>query len=212
MRPVKFSQATTGKILPSTEFNNLVKEASIGLGLQEIITFTLTSIKKQYANLLIKKENINCVEIANPMSESMQIFRERLLPEQLEFLAKNQHNSYPQDIFELGKVAFVVKDLKGKEIVKEENHLIVSLCHNEASYTQAKQRLDAILKAIDAKDIHYEAKDFVMCIPKRSAVVTFKLGNKTLQGHIGEIHPQVLANFGLTMPVVGFEICVDKYN
>lgn len=211
IRPTKFNLATTGKVLPETEFNNLVKEASIGLGLQEILTFTLTSIRKQYDNLKIDKKERNYVEIANPMSESIAIFRERLLPELLEFLSKNQHISYPQDVFELGKTLHI--EMKNKtEVVKEENHLCVTLCHNEASYTQAKQRLDAVLKAIGAKDIHYEAKEFVMYIPKRSALVTYKLGDKTCQGHIGEIHPQVLGNFGLTMPVASFEICIDKYD
>jgi len=211
IRPTKFPPATTGKILQSTEFNNLVKEACIGMGLQELLTFNLTSIRKQYDNLKIDKKERNFVELANPMTESIAIFRQRLLPELLEALSKNQHISYPQDVFELGKT-LRVELVNGKEVAVEKNHLCVALCHNEASYTQAKQRLDALLKSIDAKDIKYEAKDFVMCIPKRSALVTYKLGNKECKGHIGEIHPDVLISFGLNMPVASFEIDVDKYD
>ena len=89
--------------------------------------------------------------------------------------------------------------------------MCVTLCHNEASYTEAKQRLDAILKAIDAKDIKYEPVDLSYLISKRSALVTFKLGKNICTGYIGELHPDILLMFGLNMPVAYFEICVDKY-
>jgi len=208
IKPKKMEFYTTGGLLKTTEWNNLVREAALGLGLQELMTFTLTSSKKQYDNLFLQERND--VQIANPMSESIAIFRERILPELLEVLSKNQHISYPQNIFELGKVAFVVNE-SGKEKVKEENHLCVALCHNEVSYTEIKQKLDAILKAIGANDIKYEALDYSFMISKRSAKVTFKLADKTLQGFIGEVNPETLVTFGLNMPVACFEIYVDKY-
>jgi len=210
IKPKKIEFYTTGGLLKTTEWNNLIREASLGLGLQELLNFTLTSTKKQYDNLFISEENRNAVEIANPMSESIAIFRERVLPEILEVLSKNQHISYPQNVFELGKVAFVEKE-NGKEKVKEENHLCVALCYNEVSYTNIKQRLDALLNAIDAKDVAYEPFDLSYAINKRSAKVTFKLDNKTLIGTIGELSPETLLAFGLNMPVVYFEINVDKY-
>jgi len=205
---------TSGGLLPSTSWNNLVREASIGLGLQEVMTFTLTSARKQYEYLRIKEQN--CAEIANPMSENISIFRERIFPEHLDLLAKNQHISYPQDIFEVGKTVHIAsktsKSPKEKrEIAIEENKLCITLCHNNVSYTEIKQRLDAILKAIGATEIRYEPKDFSFMIPKRSALVTFKLGQKILQGVIGEIHPDVLISFGLNMPVACCEIGIDKY-
>ncbi|PIU22623.1 MAG: phenylalanine--tRNA ligase subunit beta [Candidatus Diapherotrites archaeon CG08_land_8_20_14_0_20_30_16] len=210
IKPAKFSSATTGKILQTTEWSNLVREASIGLGLQEVVTFTLTNVKKQSDLLNIDKKERPFVELANPMSGSIAIFRQRILPEHLELLSKNQHISYPQNIFEFGKSVHI--ELKNKnEIVKEENNLCVTLCHNEASYTEAKQRLDAILKAIDAKDIKYEPVDLSYLISKRSALVTFKLGKNICTGYIGELHPDILLMFGLNMPVAYFEICVDKY-
>lgn len=210
IKPDKMKFYTTGGVLKSTEWNNLVREATLGLGMQELMTFTLTSVKKQYDNLFIANENRNNVEIANPMSEGIAIFRERILPELLDVLSKNQHISYPQNIFELGKVAYVINS-KGIEKVKEENHLCLALCHNEVSYTDAKQKLDAILKAIDAEEIIYEPVDVSYLIPKRSAKVSFKIGAKYCEGFIGEISPESLLAFGLNMPVAYFEISVDKY-
>lgn len=208
LKPEKLNFYTVGGLLDSTNHNNSVREVSIGLGLQEIVTFTLTSKKKQYENMNIK--DINCVEIANPMSESISVFRERILPEHLSLLSKNQHISYPQDIFELGKVVYV-ETQKGVEHHKEKTHLCVTLCHNKTSYTEIKQKLDALLKAIDAKDIKYESKDYSFLLPKRSALVTFKLGTISCSGYIGEVAPEILCNFGLNMPVAVFEISVDKY-
>lgn len=208
LKPEKLKFHTVGGLLQSTEWNQLVKESCIGLGLQEIVTFTLTSAKKQYNFLGLKPEN--CVEIANPMSDTIAIFREKILSENLEFLAKNQHISYPQNTFELGKVAYVPQDKKQEKAI-EENHLCVCLCHNEVTYTEAKQYLDFVLKNIGAEEIKFTAQDYVFCISKRSAKVSFKLANKMCEGFIGELSPQTLSNFGLNMPVACFEICVDKY-
>lgn len=207
LKPEKLKFHTVGGLLQSTEWNQLVKEACIGLGLQEIVTFTLTSKKKQYDSLGLKANN--CVEIANPMSDTIAIFRETILPEHLEFLIKNQHVSYPQNIFELGKVVSVSN--KGKtEVAKEENHLCVTLCHNDVTYTEAKRCLDSVLANIGAKEIKFIAQDYPFMISKRSAKVSFVLGSTKCEGVIGELSPQTLLNCGLNMPVACFEISVDK--
>jgi phenylalanyl-tRNA synthetase beta chain len=201
--PEKMNFYTPGKLLKETEFGNLVREICVGMQLQEIVTFTLTSKKKQYENLGAK--SIHTVELANPMSESIAIFREHLLPEVIEFLTKNQHISYPQNIFEYGRTLRVENNK-----VIEENHLFVGLCANKISYTDIKQRLDAFLKNIGALNIKYTALDYPFCISKRSAKVTFELNNKTFEGVIGELSPKTLFNYGLNMPLACFEISLQR--
>ncbi len=203
LAPEKINFYTNGKLLRETEFGNLVREICVGMQLQEVVTFTLTSKKKQYENL--QASNTHAVELANPMSESISIFREHLLPEVIEFLTKNQHISYPQNIFEYGK-SLRVENNK----VIEENHLFVGLCANKISYTDIKQKLDAFLKNIGASDIKYVALNYPFCIEKRSAKVTFNLNNKTFEGVIGELSPKTLLNYGLNMPLACFEICLQR--
>jgi phenylalanyl-tRNA synthetase beta subunit len=65
------------------------------------MTFTLTSKDKQYKKLF---KDGTPVEIANPMSENIAIFREFIFPEHLELLSKNQHITYPQNLYEVGQI------------------------------------------------------------------------------------------------------------
>ncbi len=205
LEPKKLNFYSVGKLLPETEWQNLIRNIGVGLGLQEILSFTLTSVKKQYNCLNIK--DFKPVELENPMSENIAIFRERILPEHLEFLSKNQHISYPQNIFEIGKV-ISIKDNKAIE----NTNLIITLSSNDVSYTLIKQYLDAVLKNLDISEISYEKIDLPYLIEGRSAKIVFKLNNKIMVGYLGEISPSVLMNFGINMPVAYFEININKYD
>lgn len=193
---------TTGKLLDKTEWLNLVREAGLGLGLQEVMTFTLTSKEKQYKKLLRAGQP---VELANPMSENIAIFREFIFPEHLELLSKNQHITYPQNIYEVGQTL----STDTKEVF-ERNKLTVTLCYNKVSFTEIQKMLDATLRNIGAKDIKIKSKEFNWFVKGRSAEVIFKINNTEKTGIIGELNPQILENFNLEMPVALFEIEVDK--
>jgi len=202
IQPEELAVKTTGNILEKTEWQNLVREATLGFGLQEVMTFTLTSKQKQYANILTKGQ---AVEIANPMSELISIFRERIFPEHLDFLSRNQHITYPQNVFEVGQAL----ETDGKEVF-EKTKLCVTLCYNGVSYTRTKQILDGILRNIGATNVKFKTKDFGWFINGRSAEISFKIDGKEKRGFIGELNPQVLENFNLEMPVALFEIEVNK--
>jgi len=202
IKPEDLTIQTTGSVLQKTEWNNIARESALGLGLQEVMLFTLSSKMKQFTNLGIKGQP---VEIANPMSENIAIFREKIFPEHLEFLSSNQHISYPQNIFEVGQT--LETDTK---VVFEKNKICVTLCHNKVSYTEIGQMLKGFLDTIGAENVKLKAHDYNWFIKGRSAKVSFELNGKTKEGFIGEIHPQVLENFNLEMPTAVFELEIDK--
>jgi len=193
---------TIGKLLDKTEWQTLVREAALGLGLQEVMTFTLTSKEKQYKKLFKEGQP---VEIANPMSENISIFREFIFPEHLELLSRNQHISYPQNIYEVGQTLST-----DKKDVFEKTKLCVTLCYNKVSFTDIQKLLFSLLENIGAKDIKLKTNNLSWFIGGRSAIVTFKIDGKEKQGFIGEINPKVLEQFNLEMPCAIFEIEVDK--
>ena len=92
---------THGSELEETIKARSVEEACIGLGLQEVLTFTLTSKEKQEAKMLLKEQEF--AEIENFASLNYQVFRKSLIPELLDFLAKNKTVELPHAIFEIGK-------------------------------------------------------------------------------------------------------------
>ena len=73
----------------------------VGLGYQEILTYTLTNEENLFAKMNTKPAGH--VELANPKVATMTCLRNWLLPSLMEFLSNNKSVEFPQKIFELGK-------------------------------------------------------------------------------------------------------------
>jgi len=195
--PVEMS--VIGEERPETRIQENVREACIGLGLQEVLTFTMTSVEKQQYK--IKKPKAEFVEIANPVSANWQVMRRSLIPELLEFLAKNKDVSYPQRIFEVGKcvIPHLEKETKVEEIIK----LCVAFSDSNTGFTEIKSALNEITNylGIDVKLNRIKDPAFV---EGRCAEILVN-GKK---GIIGEIGPEVKKNFGIENSVAVFEIVI----
>jgi len=194
-QPVKL--ATAGQSRPEARKAELAREICVGLGLQEILTYTMTSKAKQAEMIRLGEEEF--VELANPMSESYTIFRKRLFPELLSFLAENKHVSFPQKIFEAGKCV----ELNGKSEtgVTERNALCIALSGKGAEFTVAKGVLDAIAKGLGAKySLDENSPPFLE--PGKSASVELH-GKK---GFVGELKMRILKNFGLEQETAVLEL------
>ncbi|MBS3098198.1 phenylalanine--tRNA ligase subunit beta [Candidatus Woesearchaeota archaeon] len=186
---------TVGSTFKIIEFVDKVRDTIIGLGYQEIISPILTN-----KEILYKKADIGdfgTVEIENFMSETYSCLRTWILPVLLDVLSKNKHSEYPQKIFEEGPVAV----RKGDEIRDYRRIALVS-ANNVADYTEIRQALDSLMKALNLK-YTIEETEHNSFIPGRVGRVIVN-GKKV--AYIGEISPNVLDNHGLEVPVVGFEL------
>jgi len=139
------------------------------------------------------------------MSKNIAIFREKIFPEHLEMLSKNQHISYPQNIFEVGRVVEL-----NKGSADEKNRLTCTLCFNKVTLTHIQGILNSILGNIGAKNIKILEKSYPWFLEGRSGEIQFELNGVKCKGYFGEVHPQVLHNFNLEMPCALFEIGIDK--
>ncbi|MFH1256924.1 MAG: phenylalanine--tRNA ligase subunit beta [Candidatus Diapherotrites archaeon] len=196
-KPQKIELAVTGKELPQTRYLDVVREACIGMGLQEVLTFNLTSREKQEAKIGLKEEKF--VEIANPVSLNYSLFRKRLLPELLEFLGKNKDKEFPQMIFEVGRALEL--DAKSETSVKEKNSLCIVSSHKEAGFTEAKSLLETVCSALGLK---YELSETKLPFLKAGRGAELKVNGK--KGFIGELNEKTLKEFGLEMPVSAVEL------
>jgi phenylalanyl-tRNA synthetase beta chain len=116
----------------------------------------------------------------------------------------NRKHSYPQKVFECG---FTIKvDDSTDTRSKDESHLCIAIADPKSNYTQIKGVLDTLLKLHGIK-FSVSENDYDFLIEGRRADVLVK-GIKV--GFIGELHPQVLDNFGLLVPVSVLEIDLDK--
>jgi len=148
-----------------------------------------------------KEEHI--IELENPVSLTYGCLRNKLLPSLLEFLSKNTKKEYPQKIFEVGDVVY--PDSDKDEMSVTEKKLAFAISHSEATFTEVKQVLGAMFSNLDKTAILKEI-DHDSFIAGRCAAIYLE---KEKIGIIGEIHPQVLENWGLEMPIVGFEISLN---
>ncbi len=190
---------TRGSTFEFTEFIDKARELMIGLGYQEVLSAILAG-----KDVLYEKSNlddIGTVEIENPMSKSHSVVRSWLIPLLLDVLSKNKHANYPQKIFEQGIV--VVK--KGNKVFEYER-IAALTAHSNADFTEAKQAVEALLSSLGT-NCEMEETEHNSFIKGRVARI---LVNKKRIGFVGEISPQVLENFGILVPVSGFEINLSE--
>ena len=185
------------------DFTNKVRELCVGLGLQEILTFTLTNKENMFRKMNLPDAKI--VEIENPMSSNWSAFRDKLMPNLLDFLAYNKNQDYPQQIFEVGDVVFL--DPTNKDTgVTNRRMLAVALTNTQIRYEDASSLLSAFLSGLGQK-LTLRKTNHPSFIPGRVAEIV--VGNKTI-GLIGEIHPAVLNSWNLEKAVVGFELDIEE--
>ena len=185
------------------DFENAVRELMIGFGLQEVMTFNLTNKDAQFTRMNLPYGDL--VEIENPISPKWSALRRWLLPSLMEFLSLNTHEEYPQRIFEVGKATLIDEDRETKTV--SESKLAVAIAHPRVTFTEAKEILDSVMRHLGA-DYRVEGIEHGSFIPGRAGRIL--VGDKEV-GIIGEIHPQVLENWGIEMPVAGFEIFLRPF-
>ena len=190
--------ATIGQEHPSEKFYHTVRELLIGLGLQEVKNVHLT------LNLQEKMQSPEpIIPLKNSVGDNNHL-RNSLLPSLLQNLAENQHHEYPQNIFEIGRIFTAGKTETG---IQEREKLAVVLCHEKADFTQIRQVLEALLQNLGLSKITINETEHPSFIQGRVGKILLEHQEP---GIVGEIHPQVLTNFGLIMPTVGFEMEVGR--
>jgi phenylalanyl-tRNA synthetase beta chain len=168
-----------------------------GLGLVETNTYNLSNPDDQN----LKMENdMKLVELESAVNTDYNVLRAWMIPSLLKVLKDNKSAEYPQNIFESG-TCFKL-DVSTETGVSEFTRLGVCLCGPDADFTRVKQVMDVIFQA---SGIKYESNDVEhpSFIPGRVARIS--VGGKGV-AYIGELHPQVLENWELDMPVACLEL------
>ena len=195
--------ATIGKENELSVFCEKIREILVGHVLLEVKNYCLASKDDQNNNCNLSQE---LVEIKNSQAEDRNVMRTWLIPSLLRTLNENKHREYPQNIFEIGEVFKISSDPKTETGVEESVNIAVLMSSDEVDYTKAKQILDNLIKALNLEASITEAH-LPSFIKGRAGRVEVEKKEAAI---IGEIAPDVLSNFALIMPVVGFEINLNK--
>lgn len=184
--------ATVGKSHEVTKLASSVMEIMTGLGYSQVMPFTLTSEKIQFDWMCREKtDDVTCV--LHPISEDQTMVRTTVLPNLMEILSMNQHRELPQRIFDVGDV-----------VIDRKNglHLAGVSIHPLANFTEIRELVEAVMRE---RMVEYEvvvSDDPAFMEGRRADIIVD--GKKV--GVMGEFFPQVIVNFGLGQPVLGFEI------
>jgi phenylalanyl-tRNA synthetase beta chain len=193
---LEFSKALTfGKKLASQQFHDALRTIMIGLGFNEVTTFTISNDKDEFEKIGLKKET--CVEIQNPIGEEFSCLRVGLISSLLKILNENRHHPLPQQIFELGAV--VNQEFRNKF------KLGFVKIDAKANFTECKSLVEAVMR--DA-GIAYEIKDYAHPGFVKGRCASVVVVGKNV-GFFGELHPQTISNFELEHPIIAFEIDAD---
>ena len=200
-KPQRPNDFTVGKLSDVTLFSRKAKEIMVGLGYQEMI-FNYLGSKRDYIDRMnVSADNV--IEISNPMSENYQFVRPSIISSLLRAESAAGQAVFPHKIFEIGKVAFL--DPKENTGTKTIQSLGFMTAVNNANFNDLASEVSSLLYLLDHK---YDVKEVSdpRFIPGRQAAI---MVNGKQVGVFGEVHPQVLENWSITVPCVAGEINIE---
>jgi phenylalanyl-tRNA synthetase beta chain len=184
-------------------FEERLRDRLVALGLQEVITYALTTEEHEKPLGLSPGEY---VRLQNPISSEREVMRHSLLAGVLDVAATNLQHTSDVRLFEIGSVYLSQSE---KKLPDEPRHLALVLCgvRQQEFWRDARatppQPLDffdlkGIFEAL-AADLHVVNATFrpikvPVLHPGRSAEMV--AGERVL-GHFGELHPKVAEAFNL---------------
>lgn len=200
-KPERPRDFTIGRLTPIELFTRKAKDVMVGLGYQEMIYNYLGSGKDYVERMNIDPDDV--IRISNPMTENFEYVRPSILPGLLQSEAVSSKAPYPHRIFEAGKVAFLDKKANYGTSTRQRLGLVSS--HSTADYNELAGVVAALLYYL-GYDYAVDDSSDTRFLPGRQARVM--VGDNEI-GVFGEVHPQVLENWGITMPCIACEIDLD---
>lgn len=171
-----------------------------GIGFIEASSLHLNT-KEEVKNLHYQFNDF--IEVEDSKTE-YNVLRMDLLTNSMKIFSENSDSSYPQKIFEMGRVFEL--DSKTETGVKEKELVSIAICEEKTDFTEIKQVLDYLFKMI-GKNYEIQETENNNFIPGRVGEIIFQ-GKKI--GFIGEISPRVLKNWKVDYPVVALEVELEK--
>jgi phenylalanyl-tRNA synthetase beta chain len=192
---------TVGRLTPVTYISRAVKEILVGLGYQEMIYNYLGSRRDLVEKMRGSGDKI--IRIANPMTENYEYVRDSVLASLLASESVSGHAVYPHRIFEVGKIAY--RDQAENYGTSTRQYAGFLHADRDLSFNTAAGQLQTLFYYLSREYTVAESPD-PRFIPGRTASIIYK--GKPI-GVFGEIHPEALENWGITVPCTGCEFDVE---
>ena len=197
------------------ELEEAIKNELVRLGLQEVITYRLTSPEREARSMLLENdpEEIPYVRLKNPIAVDRSVMRRGLLSSIFEIVEKNLRNFDNVSVFEIGP-CFLPEP--GEKLPVEQQHLSIALAGsyksghwNQASGTSLdffdlKGIIEALFKSLNLNNVSFVAFEHPTFHPGKCAQVI--IDGKAV-GVLGEVHPVIMERYDFhDTPVLAAEL------
>ena len=201
--PIMPAQFTVGSLSALEQTSDDVRDQMVGMGFQEMFSNILMSHEDLVDRMKLTSADHPVVEVDNVMSLSYSCLRSWILPSLLRIETASPRAFYPHRLFEIGEVA--VPDLSLELGSKTRINLAALLAHPQANFSEIHTTLDVLL--------YYLVQDYTLEPTTHPSFLEGRVGKIVVNGQsiglIGELHPEVLEAWQISMPISVFELEVD---
>ncbi len=188
-------EPTMGKPLEQKKLEKAISELLVGYGYTEVMNFTLSSPEVEGDMMRVQTDGLSLIE--NPVTDEGSCLRKWLLPSLMSNLRSNRKHPLPQKFYEIGDVVY--NNL-------QETRAAGVHFGAEVGFTDIKSLIQGLMEGLGI-DTTIEPRSHQSFIEGRCASI--RTDDKEI-GFFGEIHPEIISNFGLEHPTVGFEIYLER--
>ncbi|HEV8243020.1 MAG TPA: phenylalanine--tRNA ligase subunit beta [Nitrospirales bacterium] len=199
------SAFTVGGLSRIEQLSDKVRELMLGFGFQEIVSNILGSREDlaQRMRLSVEHPDACCVEIENVMSQSYECLRRWILPSLLRVETTSSRSFYPHLLFEVGEAA--IPDQQAETGSRTEVRVSALSAHANANFSETHSFLELMCLYLNRP---YRLTPTVHPSFMDGRVAHIMIDDKPV-GLIGELHPEVLERWQITMPCSAFELALD---
>ncbi len=201
------ARPTLGARTERQNFDNLIHDTLVGMGLDEIETFSFIS-PSWYDRIRLAADDPRrtCVVISNPLGEDTSVMRTTTLPSMLKVLADN-YNVKNRN-FRLFEQSRVYLPTTPDKLPEEPARLTLGFHteKNDAFYAM-KGTIEAILAAAGIGDAEFKAVSTERTFHPGRCAEVYVNGNRI--GIFGEAHPEVRETYGMDGGVYLAELSAD---
>jgi len=187
-----------------------IKQILVNSGLSEIYTYGFVSQKDLEKSNITEEIKKYAITIQNPLSEEYKLMRPTTVPSMMQMLASNANKKNQNvKLFDLSRnYKNINNEVENGEVPLEENILTVGMYGEDVDFYIVKGILENVLEVvgINRYDIEKEIKNSIYH-PGRCA--NLKIGLDTI-ATFGEVHPEVLDNYGIEKRAYLIEANVTK--
>jgi len=154
----------------------------------------------------MRSDGEKIIRIFNPMTENYEYVRDSVLASLMASESISSRSVYPHKIFEVGKIA----QLNDAENYQCSTRQFAGFLHagTDANFNTAAAELQTLFYYL-FREYNVEESDDPRFIPGRAAAIICE--GKQI-GVFGELHPEVLENWGVAVPCTAGEIDLDALN